>query len=743
MFETTGSLAFVQPVMTLVGLVALPLLWTILALAARRPPELPREERAGRAGGFDDGVLGPMVAISAALGTLGLALVLATRLFVVPRGYGFVQHVAQLGRIGQLDLALDLALEPRSAVFAVVIAVVACGSTLHTTWSTRPGGGGILGWTGLVTTGAMLTVVGDGLLLVLVGLGLLSIGAWGLARGGGERSGSATALAGTASVLLGSVFLFWSLGGTFGPNGYEPDGAPRFVLVATASPSDVPHRATLVMTGHAGSLVTSDDQALPHEPLEAPFSVTVDPGVYTLRIRSGAASSDVVVPRVGLSAGQSHVLTPYGPTTSLRALDDQLSVPRLGPGGVRIPVQAMLASRTIGGLRASAIVLLLVAGGALAHVFSLARRRGISAVASVLEAIPLAYLGLRIAPLVDPTSADGALVAVLGAGSGVMLAANAACVDDPHNAVRAVLGAVVSIALAATGVGDPAASLVLSSAAIVGAAGSIAAIDARRDVRWLGVACAATVGLLPGAGASAGFMQAVSAALASATTGTSSWALFAAAVAVAVVGSAMLVSLAAFRVYDAVLRASVRDPGTSRAQGAVSVVLAIVALAGGTMFGAGTSPFGGAVVPLARRLVAVAVGPPPRGLGVGAVALSILAAGGGVVLARRASEAPAPPGWLLVFGRPYAILAWAGSVVGDAARFLERSVHAMDRDVVEDVPAAIGDVWTRIARLVRRSPSIDAAASDAARPREGLVTAVLVATLALLGAVVVSSLVLR
>ena len=33
MFETAGSLAIVQPVLTLVGLVALPLVWALLAAA--------------------------------------------------------------------------------------------------------------------------------------------------------------------------------------------------------------------------------------------------------------------------------------------------------------------------------------------------------------------------------------------------------------------------------------------------------------------------------------------------------------------------------------------------------------------------------------------------------------------------------------------------------------------------------------------------------------------------------------
>src|SRR5690606_15449366 len=149
-----------------------------------------------------------------AVGTLGLAIVMATRLALLPRGFVLAQHVAGLARLGQLDLAFDLVLDPRSVTFVVVAAIVSCASTLHTAWSTRPNTTVTLAWTGLTTAGAMLLCAGDGLAPILVGLGILSLGAWGLAQDL-EPIPTTAMLAGNVSVLLGLVFLFWSLGGAF------------------------------------------------------------------------------------------------------------------------------------------------------------------------------------------------------------------------------------------------------------------------------------------------------------------------------------------------------------------------------------------------------------------------------------------------------------------------------------------------------------------------------------------------
>ena len=749
MFEAAGSLAIVEPVLLLAGLVALPLLWALVTAVVARPT--------GRGGhtARQNAVL-PMVAIGSAAGTLALAIFLGVRLALLPPGRVLVQHVSQLARLGQLDLAFDLALDARGATFAIVVAIVAFASAVHTSWSPTAGSGGNqrLVWSGIVTSGAMLFCAGDGFAPILIGLGMLSLGAWGLSRGE-DRAANVAALGGNVAVLFGFVFLFWSLGGAFGPEGYDPDGAPRFVLVTTKTPSVAPDKATLSMTTYAGALVSSDDADLPGEPVVAPMSIVVPPGVYTLRVQRGAASGDVVVPRVALVAGRTHVLTPYGPTTSLRALDDQVAVPRLAPTGGTAGVRAVLSGRTVSGLRASAIVLLLVLGGALAHLHALASRRGPSALGSVLEVVAAPYLALRLTPLVEPSGADGSLVVLLGAGSAVVLAARASCVDDPYKALRGVLAASSAAAVAAAGLGDPSSVLVLACASLVAASSALAALEARRDVRWLGVGCAAAVGLLPGAGTSSGYILAIAAALGSAATGSVAWAAFSGAIAIVLATTCALGALAAFRVYDATV-ASAPSRGPSRVQGAVVIVLAVLSLIGGVALGAGTTAFGGSVVPLAQRLAGPAAMVATRSMAGAAVILVVVAATAGVVLARRASDASAPPGWLLALGRPYAVLAWTASGLGDAARFLERSVRAMDREVIEDIPAAIGDLLLRAARGVGRAgagvsskvdPPVERAAlavsakleMDDPRAADRIRTGIVLVMVALLGLVVLSS----
>lgn len=729
MFETTGSLALVQPVFMLIGLVALPLLWALATAVVARPKNLTADSD------LREGVIAPIIAITCSASTLGLAIVLAVKLALLPRGYVFVQHVAELARLGQLDLALDLAADPRSTTFACVVALVACASSLQTSWSSRPGTGPRLAWTGLLTTGSMLLALGDGFGPILVGLGLLSLGAWGLARGG-TLGANVSSLAGNVGVLVGMVFLFWSLGGAFGPEGYDPDASPRFVLVATGQPSEQPDRALLSMTTEAGALVSADDTDFPGEPISAPFAVLVQPGVYTFRVQGGAASADVVVPRVALNAGRAYVLSPYGPTASLRVLDDQIAVPRVGANGALETVRATLAARTIGGIRASIVVLMLVLGGSLAHAYALASRSGPSALASVLEALPPSYLALRFAPaLGEAGSLDMALVAALGVGTAVVLAARSAVVDDENKALRGVVAATSAIALAAAAMGDASASLVLSATSLVAIASALAALEAKRDARWLGVACAGAVGLFPGTGASTGFIPAIATSLGSAATGSVVWAIVMALIASALVVAAAVSALAAFRVYDAVVNANLDDASRARGQGTVVIVLALVAIAGGAALGIGTSLFGGAVVPFARRLSGGGA-VPPRAMALASVVLSIVASGGGALLARRASTSVAAPPWLLALGRPYDLLAVAARGIGLGARFLERGVGAMDRGVIDDVPTAFADLYRRITGKALETGEHE--------PAKGgpLYTGLLVALLVVLGAIVLFSFVL-
>src|SRR5215213_10484472 len=104
MFETSGALTNVEPVSTLVLLVLLPALWGLVSMIFRNR----------------DGLIA-RVAIACAGGMLTLAITLAMRLSSLPHGFVLGQHVAQLGRLGQLDLAFDLVLDAKGAAFAIIV----------------------------------------------------------------------------------------------------------------------------------------------------------------------------------------------------------------------------------------------------------------------------------------------------------------------------------------------------------------------------------------------------------------------------------------------------------------------------------------------------------------------------------------------------------------------------------------------------------------------------------------------
>ncbi len=723
MFETSGALTNVEPVSTLVLLFLLPVLWAIVSIVFRTR----------------DGLIA-RVAIAMSGGMLTLAITLAMRLSSLPRGSVLVQHVAQLGRLGQLDLAFDLMLDPKGAAFAIIVALLAFSSVLHTAWSPRPAIADALACAGILASSALLLCTADGFAPLLVGASGVSLGAWSLWRDRRDDS-SVIAFGGNVAVALGLFMLYWSLGGSFGPAGYDADAAPRIVLVATGpAPAD---RTTLSMSTLAGARVSSDEgPGLPGEPLTTPFTVALEPGVYTFRIEGGAATADVLVPHVAITQGQAYTLTPYGPTTSVRNLADQIAAPRIASTGGQVPVRALLAARSLGGVRASLLIIFLLVCAPLAQAHALSARRGPAALAATLEILPAAYFALRFAPLVDASSLDGGLVTLAGSISAFLLGGRAAAADDPAQAMRCVLGAATSIAVGAVGLGEPAAALVLSASSLVACGAALAAVEGRRDVRWLGVACAAAVGLLPGAGTSPGFALTLTSSLNAALHGARAGEGLATSAAAGIASALSMLAwafcaLAAFRVYDAVIRSSLRDPGT-RGQAAVVTLLAVLALGGGVILGAGTTAFGGQVIPLARRIVGDATADAaPRPIAAAAIALSIVTAATGVLLARRVGAGPQTPRWLRTLSAPHGAAMRLLAVGTRGFGFLQRSVVRMDRDVVEDFGVAVTEVFGRLARVVRPP----GAHPDPQRAQR-ITTAIVLVLLALFALLVLSSMVL-
>jgi len=710
MFETSGTLTTVELDSTLVWLVILPLLGALLAAAAAIRGK--GERLAARL----------VIAIVGAV--TGLAVFHAIRAAQTPLRRVVEQHVGSIVRLGQLDLGASLVREPTSAALTVLVSVLSLAAVLHVTFTAadpreKLGVAPRIAWTCVATSGVMLVVLADALPVVVMGLGIATLAAWSLGSSSRPRSLGA-ALAGDVGVVLAAWIMFWSLGGAFGASGYTPDPHPRFALVVLPGAAPAPGgpgKAVVSLTTYEGALVTSDDGApLPGEPLRSPFSVAVEPGIRSFRIQAGAATSDMLVTHVTLASGRAYVLSPYGPTASARNLADQLAVTRptaTGPAAMR----AVLGSRTLAFLPVAPVIVFLVIASALLRLVPLARS-GRGGLVQAMEVVPAVVLAMRIAPLLEPAGPMATGLALLPAIAALALAGDAAGAKSRAEVPRTVAASLASIAVVAVLLGEPAAALVIVVAASLGVAASIVALDSETDVRWLGVASASLVGVLPGAGTSAGIAAALAGAFGVAAAGR----VAGAAVAPILVVTTMLLSLAAFRVYGASIKGApplVSSPPSGPAPpapaplGALVVFLAAASLLGGAALGAGTSAFGGQVAPLARRLV-VGSGGLDHGARIAAMAfaLALSAAVVGLIAARLVARGP-EPAWLSVLRAPASVAGRVGGLGARATTFLARSVKVMDVEVLDDVLDLVsGAIWWT-ARLVRIVGPAEATATGA------------------------------
>ena len=735
MFETAGTLTIVELASSLVALVLLPLLWAAVATVAavRR----------------SNGRLAVRVAIATSGGAFGLAVAHAVRAAQMPPGHVAQQNVAQLARIGQLDLSIDLVRDPTSSTLAVLVAFVAFAAVLHAVWMGRRAAR--LAWIGLAASATMLVVLADGLPALAVGLQLATFAAWAIAGGGRSRP-LVLALGGDTAVVFAAWILFWSLGGAFGASGYTPDPQPRFGIVALPDAPRADGKSTVALTTYADALVSSDDgPPLPGEPLRSPFTLTLDPGTYSFRVEAGAATTDLLVTHVTLAPGHAYVLTPYGPTTSFRNLDDQLAVPRPSLSGPLL-VRAVLAARTIAGLHVGTVLGIVALLAALLRLTLLAtsERGGLT---YALEGVPAVVVLMHIAPLVDP--AEAAILAIAPALAAVVLAADAAASRSRDRVARAVLASLTALALTSVLLGETAGALVILVSATLGAAAATAALDSGGDVRWLGVASAGVSGVLPGAGTSAGLGSVISGAFGASAAGRWPGGVVAPLATISVI----LVSLAVFRMYSA----SINAPATAIARGPkiLVVVLATASVLGGAALGAGSSQFGGHTAPIARRLVSGTGGidGAPR-IAFAALGLSLAAAAIGLVAARRATRTPQSPAWIGALGLPGHLLARTAGGAASLVRFLVRSVVVMNEDVIDDVTEVVTGAVARAFAGFRRLDAavtggrltralgggadevVVAPGSDAPDRFEGVRVGLVLGMVALLGLVVLSSVVL-
>ena len=679
MFETAGTLTIVELTSSLAALVLLPLLWAaIAALSAMRG---------------SGGRLATRIAVATAGGTLALAVAHAVAAAQTPPGHLAQQHIATLARIGQLDIGLDLVRGPTSVACALLAAFLGFAAVLHAMWTAPEGVSARLAWTGLATSAVILVALSDGLPTLALGLQVATIAGWALA-GGRKSRALVLALAGDITVVFAAWILFWSLGGTFSTSGYTSDQLPRFALVSVPEAARADGKVAVSLTTYADATVSSDDgPPLPGEPIRSPFALVLDPGSYSFRIQAGAATMDMLVTHVTLAAGHSYVLTPYGPTTSMSNLDDQLVVPRPMPSGVS-SMRTMLGSRTIFGVHVTSVVGLLLVLAALLRLALLGKTQQ-GGLAYALEAIPPIVLALHVAPLLDPGA--GPALASGSALAAVFLAGDAASSRSSDRVPRAVLAAIAALGVTSVLVGETGGSMVILVAGSLGAAAATVALDAETDARWLGVACASLSGVLPWAGASPGFASSITGAFAASSAGRSAGAVVAPVVAIA----GILVALAVFRVYGASIRAPLHELGP-RGPRLLVIVLASASVMGGAILGVGSSPFGGRTAPLGRLLVDAPGGldDDPR-VAVAALVLAVAAAVIGLVAARRATLTSRAPAWLATLGGPVELLSRGARVVTSLLQFLVRSVHIMNEDVIDDGTEVVASAFMALGRALR------------------------------------------
>ena len=486
------------------------------------------------------------------------------------------------------------------------------------------------------------------------------------------------------ALATGTCHLFWCLGGTFGSSGYTPDGQPRFALVSLTNITPGPGKSSLTLTTFEGASVVADDgPPLPGEPLRAPFVVPLEPGTYSFRIQAGGLT-DSLVTHVSLVPDRAYALAPFGPTPSLRNIDDQIRIPRPSPLGA-VPLGEVLARRTVLGLRAITVASILLFLGALLRLVHVAD--GAAKVGAALEALVPAVLALRLCVLVTPHASWAIALAILAAACAAVLAGHAATRNEARRALSAKMAADMALVVACVLVAEPSAAFVVAVTASLGAGAALASLDGPGDIRWLGVACAATTGAIPAAGASPGFAAALAASFVDAQP-------LALVFAFVLAASIMLGAVAAFRVYDTSIGPSRRSFAVA-ARG-LGIVLAALAMLAGVFLGVGTTPFGGKSAALVHRIAptGLSVENNPK-VAVAGLVLSLVAALLGIYTARRS------PRWLATVAAPARAASSFAHRLGLLADLGHRSVVVLERDVIEDASLVVGNGALRMAGALR------------------------------------------
>ena len=370
-----------------------------------------------------------------------------------------LEHVFRMARFGQLDIALDLAFDPLTAVIALAVSGVSL--LVLVLARTRPLPPEFFSWASLLSGATLLVVVADGLVAVFIGWEVAALATWGLTR---QLRGFVVARAADAGFLVGAAMLFWGLGGVWSDAEYTPDLVPRFAAVQVGAndakeikgepdKAKMAGKGLLTMTSYPGALVFMDDSRTPlmngDALLRAPFTrFPIPGGLHSFRVHPGGGLDDHLVSHVLLGRDREVLLGVFGASVTFAQMRDQLVVKSAhAESSLRATLLGRKAFAGVGLVTVACLLLFAAAGSRSAQA-------------------PL-HGGLVDAASTSPLS--GALLATTTSLLGVYLILR--------------LGFLISLSGPASAV----ISCVGGVTAIVGAALAVRALDLRRVVLCLGV----------------------------------------------------------------------------------------------------------------------------------------------------------------------------------------------------------------------------------------------------------------
>lgn len=348
-----------------------------------------------------------LVSIGMALGLLAVHI---AQLFLLDPAQRTLRDVTtNLVRLGSFDANLAFSIQPFTA-FLLLLAFIGSAFFLAKEKFVKKNSAPVARFHAsvlLLNAGVSTAVLADGFVSLAMGLSLSIVATYLLVARDERLSDSVTTAGrlfvlqnvGLAALLAAFVTLFWSLGGSFRPDGYLPDYRARFVAAygkdhvrdsndvvipgarepgerdADAVAQRAKGRGSLTFTTHPGARVYVDvgDKSIDRADVfgTAPFvrkdistgphDVTILPGGSALI--TGDGHEVAWIERLVVGPGENVAIVPLGQTTSFAEFDDQLEL--VDEDGKHFVANALFHRMLFHGLEVVPLVVFLATLGAL------------------------------------------------------------------------------------------------------------------------------------------------------------------------------------------------------------------------------------------------------------------------------------------------------------------------------------------------------------------------------------------